>query len=133
MASGPKGANRHHSRAREFKGKRLGNGEILRQIFPSAASSLAGVAGSVFHRHLCSIALKGLAGRARLVAVLFADGPYSKHIVYILKGGKTKFSFPDGTTKESAVKAGQAVIRPPVTHSQESMSPVHGIVIELKK
>jgi len=58
---------------------------------------------------------------------------HPKHIVYILKGGKTKFSFPDGTTKESTVKAGQAVIRPPVTHSQESLSAVHGIVIELKK
>ena len=58
---------------------------------------------------------------------------HPKHIVYVLKDGKTKFSFPDGTTKESVVKAGQAVIRPAVTHSQVSMKASHAIVIELKQ
>jgi quercetin dioxygenase-like cupin family protein len=58
---------------------------------------------------------------------------HPKHIVYGLKDGKTKFSFPDGTTKESELKAGQALIRPAVTHSQESLMDTHGIVIELKK
>jgi quercetin dioxygenase-like cupin family protein len=58
---------------------------------------------------------------------------HPKHIVYILKDSKTKFSFPDGTSKESEVKAGQALIRPAVTHSQESLKDSHAIVIELKR
>lgn len=58
---------------------------------------------------------------------------HPKHIVYALKDGKIKFSFPDGTSKETEVKAGQALILPAVTHSQEAMSGSHAIVIELKK
>ena len=58
---------------------------------------------------------------------------HPKHIVYILKNSKVKFSFPDGTSKESETKAGVALIRPAVTHSQESMSAGRAIVIELKK
>jgi quercetin dioxygenase-like cupin family protein len=58
---------------------------------------------------------------------------HPKHIVYVLKDTKTKFSFPDGTSKESEAKAGQALIRPAVTHSQESLKDSHAILIELKK
>ena len=58
---------------------------------------------------------------------------HPKHIVYILKAGKVRFSFPDGTSKELEVKTGQALIRPAVTHSQESMSDAHAILIELKQ
>ncbi|MGH8676805.1 MAG: hypothetical protein ACREUQ_00445 [Burkholderiales bacterium] len=58
---------------------------------------------------------------------------HPKHIVYVLQTSKVKFSFPDGSTKESEAKAGQALIRPAVTHAQESMQDGHAILIELKK
>lgn len=54
-------------------------------------------------------------------------------VIYILEGGKTKFTNADGTVRESGAKAGEVLLRDPVTHSQEHMEPSHAIVVELKK
>ena len=54
-------------------------------------------------------------------------------VIYILKGGKTKFTNADGTVKESGAKTGEVLLRDPVTHSQEHTEASHAIVIELKK
>jgi quercetin dioxygenase-like cupin family protein len=54
-------------------------------------------------------------------------------VVYVLKGGRVKYTMPDGTTKVSELKTGQAVIRPPVTHSDEALDDVEAILIEIKQ
>ena len=53
-------------------------------------------------------------------------------VVYVVKGGKVKYTFPDGTTKVSELKSGDAMIRPPVTHSDEALDDVESILVELK-
>ena len=54
-------------------------------------------------------------------------------IVYVVKGGKVRYTFPDGTTKEAVLKTGDTMIRPPVTHADECLEDVESILIELKK
>jgi beta-alanine degradation protein BauB len=54
-------------------------------------------------------------------------------VVYVLKGGRVKYTLPDGTTTISKLKAGEALLRPPVTHSDEALDDVDSILIELKK
>ena len=38
------------------------------------------------------------------------------------QGGRVKYTMPDGTTKTSELKTGDALIRPPVTHSRTKPS-----------
>jgi hypothetical protein len=54
-------------------------------------------------------------------------------VVYVLKGGRVKYTLPDGTTAISELKAGAALLRPPVTHSDEALDDVDAILVELKK
>ena len=54
-------------------------------------------------------------------------------ILYVVKGGKVRTTLPDGTVRESELKAGQALLRPPVTHSDEALDDLEIILIELKK
>jgi quercetin dioxygenase-like cupin family protein len=56
------------------------------------------------------------------------------HVVYLLDAGQTQFTLADGTKpKPGQVKDGDALINPPVTHAQEHLEDVRGIVIELKR
>jgi beta-alanine degradation protein BauB len=54
-------------------------------------------------------------------------------VVYVLKGGRVKYTLPDGSTKISELKTGEALIRPPVTHSDEALDDVEAILIEIKQ
>lgn len=54
-------------------------------------------------------------------------------VVYVVKGGRVKYTMPDGTTKISELKTGEALIRPPVTHSDEALDDVEAILIEIKQ
>ena len=54
-------------------------------------------------------------------------------VVYVIKGGRVKYTLPDGSTKVVELKAGEAVIRPPVTHTDEALDDVQAILIELKQ
>ena len=54
-------------------------------------------------------------------------------VVYIQKAGKTKFTLEDGTTKVMASKAGDVLINPPVTHSQEHLTDSRAILVEIKE
>jgi beta-alanine degradation protein BauB len=54
-------------------------------------------------------------------------------VVYVLKGGRVRYTMPDGSTKISELKTGEALLRPPVTHSDEALDDVDSILIELKK
>lgn len=53
-------------------------------------------------------------------------------VVYVVKGGRVKTTLPDGTTSISELKAGQVLLRPPVTHADEALDPVESILVELK-
>jgi quercetin dioxygenase-like cupin family protein len=54
-------------------------------------------------------------------------------VVYVLKGGKVKYTLPYGSTKTSELKTGEALLRPPVTHSDEALDDVEAILIEIKQ
>jgi quercetin dioxygenase-like cupin family protein len=53
-------------------------------------------------------------------------------VVYVLKGGRVKYTLPDGSTKVGELKTGEALIRPPITHADEALDDVESILIELK-
>jgi quercetin dioxygenase-like cupin family protein len=55
------------------------------------------------------------------------------HVVYIIKGGKTKFILPDGSTRIGDAKDGDALINPAVTHATENIDYVHAIIVEIKE
>jgi quercetin dioxygenase-like cupin family protein len=54
-------------------------------------------------------------------------------VVYVIKGGRVKYTMPDGSTKISELKTGEALIRPPVTHSDEALDDVETILVEIKQ
>jgi hypothetical protein len=54
-------------------------------------------------------------------------------VVFVVKGGRVKYTLPDGSTKISELKTGEALLRPPVTHADEALDDVDSILIELKK
>src|SRR5882724_6834287 len=55
-------------------------------------------------------------------------------VVYVLSGGKLKFSFPDGKTEERTAATGETFFREPVTHAVENIgdTEAHAIAIDLK-
>ena len=58
---------------------------------------------------------------------------HPSHVIYVLEGGKTKFTMPDGSTKELDTKAGDVLLNPPTVHASEHLSNIHVIIVELKK
>jgi quercetin dioxygenase-like cupin family protein len=53
-------------------------------------------------------------------------------VLYIVKGGKVRITMPDGSTTAAELKSGDALLRPPVTHSDEALDDLEVILIELK-
>ncbi len=53
-------------------------------------------------------------------------------VLYVLKGGKVRITMPDGSTTDATLKDGDALLRPPVTHSDEALDDLEVILIELK-
>jgi hypothetical protein len=53
--------------------------------------------------------------------------------LYVVKGGKIRTTLADGTSTMVELKAGQASLCPPVTHSDEALDDIDAIIIELKK
>lgn len=54
-------------------------------------------------------------------------------VVVVLKGGKVKYTMPDGSTKVAELVTGSTLVRPPVTHADEALDDVDSILIEVKK
>ena len=54
-------------------------------------------------------------------------------VVYVVKGCKVRYTFPDGSTKDGEIKTGEAVLRAPVTHADEALGDCEAILVELKK
>jgi hypothetical protein len=53
--------------------------------------------------------------------------------VYVVKGGRVRYTMPDGSTQVTELKTGVAMIRPPVTHADEALDDVEAILIEMKQ
>ena len=54
-------------------------------------------------------------------------------VVYVVKGGRVKYTMPDGSTKIAELRTGEALIRPPVTHADEALDDVEAILVEIKQ
>ena len=54
------------------------------------------------------------------------------NVVYALEGGHTRFTMPDGKTKDTDFKAGEVVWSDGGPHTQETITDTHVIQIELK-
>lgn len=54
-------------------------------------------------------------------------------IVYVIKGGKVRFTMPDGSTREAELKAGDALLRSPMTHADEALDDLEVLLVEIKK
>jgi quercetin dioxygenase-like cupin family protein len=53
-------------------------------------------------------------------------------VVYVVKGGRVRTILPDGSVQEVTLKTGEALIRPPITHSDEALEDVELILVEMK-
>src|SRR3954466_13780376 len=53
-------------------------------------------------------------------------------VIYVIKGGKVRFTMQDGTTRDAELKSGDALLRPPVTHADEALDDLEVILVELK-
>jgi len=54
-------------------------------------------------------------------------------VVYVVKGCRVRYTFPDGSTKDGETKTGEVLIRAPVTHADEALDDCESILVELKK
>jgi quercetin dioxygenase-like cupin family protein len=52
--------------------------------------------------------------------------------VYVVRGGRVRYTFPDGTTRDGVLRTGEALLRPPVTHADEALDDLEVILIERK-
>ena len=77
--------------------------------------------------------------KVRVIEVKFKKGdkvPMHSHpdiVLYVIKGGKTRFFDESGKMMESMSKDGSAAFRPATTHAHEHLDDVHAIVVELKQ
>lgn len=53
-------------------------------------------------------------------------------VLYVVKGGKVRITMADGSTTDASLKAGDALVRPPVIHADEALDDLEVILIELK-
>jgi quercetin dioxygenase-like cupin family protein len=56
------------------------------------------------------------------------------YVVYTLKPFKALITLPDGRTRVSEHKAGEAYWNPPITHSVKNLGngPIHNLIVEMK-
>jgi quercetin dioxygenase-like cupin family protein len=52
------------------------------------------------------------------------------HVIYVLKGGKTKFTSADGKVTEVDSKDGDVMINGPTVHSSDHLTDIHVLIVE---
>lgn len=55
------------------------------------------------------------------------------HVVYVLEGGKTKFTMEDNSVKEVDSKPGDVMINPKTVHASDHITDIHVIIVEAKQ
>ena len=116
----------------------------MKRMIAVAAAAFTVCAPVVFSQDALTFGLKSqqlLAENDRVRVIRFAPQPGDKtpmhshpeYVVYVIKGGRMKYTLPDGTTTMSELKAGQVAIKPPVVHADEAIDAVETIIVELKK
>jgi quercetin dioxygenase-like cupin family protein len=109
-----------------------------------AAAAIALACPLVFAQDALQFGLKHqqlMAEDAKVRVIRFAPNAGDKtpmhshpsYVVYVVKGGRVKYTLPDGTTTVSDLKTGQVLLKPPVTHSDEAIDAVETIIVELKQ
>ena len=77
--------------------------------------------------------------KVRVIEAKFKKGdkvPMHSHpeiVVYVIKGGKTRFTDESGKITETGSKDGASTYRVATTHSHEHLTDAHVIVVEMKK
>jgi quercetin dioxygenase-like cupin family protein len=114
-----------------------GNMKPLQLLFAIAALT----ASCVWAQDFVSVAPKAKVlkddGRIRVIDYQPTAGdtlPMHSHptmIVYLVKGGTTRFTLEDGRTTQGNAETGAVLINPPVTHSQEHITDSHAILFEI--
>jgi beta-alanine degradation protein BauB len=116
---------------------------VTKKIVAIAAAVLGGgVAGvlaqDVMQQRLPFLRVVAEDDKVRVLRYAAAAGDKSamhshpEAVVVVLKGGRVRYTFPDGTQKVVELKAGEVMIRPPVTHRDEAIDPVESILVEIK-
>jgi|SRR5580704_15410330 beta-alanine degradation protein BauB len=116
----------------------------MKRSIAVASVGFALCAPVVFSQDALTFGLKSqqlMAENDRVRVIRFAPSPGDKtpmhshpeYVVYVVKGGKMKYTLPDGTSTVSELKAGQVFIKPPVVHADEALDAVETIIVELKK
>ena len=70
--------------------------------------------------------------KVRVIHCILKKGNKSRDALSF-KGGKTRYTLADGTTRVVETKNDEAQILPPVTHSGEQLDDVDEILVELKQ
>jgi quercetin dioxygenase-like cupin family protein len=55
------------------------------------------------------------------------------HVIYVVSGGKSRFTMADGKTQDVESKAGEVRWTPAGGHASEALSDTKAILVELKK
>ena len=78
-------------------------------------------------------------GKVRVIHCILKKGEkvgmhsHPPFIVYFIKGGKSRYTLADGTTRDVETKDDEAQILPPVTHSGQQLTGVDEILVEFKQ
>ncbi len=78
--------------------------------------------------------------RVRVVELRLPPGgeaPMHSHqslVIYVLAGGKDRWTAPDGSVKENEYRAGEVQYFEPLSHAVENLGPteIHLLLVELK-
>ena len=59
---------------------------------------------------------------------------HARSVLYIISGGKIRFTAPDGQTKDVEYRTGDVLWRDPVKHSGENIgtTELHALLVEMK-
>jgi len=105
-------------------------------VFAIAPETLAQDAMKYGVKHLTVLAENQKARVLRYAPKKGDKTPMHSHpstAVYVIKGGRVKYTMPDGSTSISELKSGTALLRPPVTHADEALDNIEAILVELKQ
>jgi quercetin dioxygenase-like cupin family protein len=118
---------------------RVGNGRLAIAGWLVLGGVAGAVAQDVMLQKLPFIHVEAEDAKVRVLRFAApAGGASAMHshpetVVVVLKGGRVRYTFPDGSQKVVELKTGDAMIRPAVTHRDEAIDPVEAVLVEIKQ